>query len=109
MHVQIASVACLHVLHVQIAVVKWQIESHGRHLRTMAEFDEEGDIVLSQVQENELQFEFDDGEDFKLSASQETTRFGEPVSEQFIQTLQETRIPRNTRRNTRWCVNVYDS
>ncbi|XP_050409452.1 zinc finger MYM-type protein 3 [Patella vulgata] len=68
----------------------------------MEVFDEVGDLILSQIP-------LDDIEDFNLTKEQEKNRFAKPVSGSYIETMQESRIPTETKRNTRWCVKVYDS
>ncbi|XP_071104735.1 zinc finger MYM-type protein 3-like [Haliotis cracherodii] len=64
--------------------------------------------TLTQIDNSLESNDLDDVEDFQLTKEQEQARFSNPVSEEEILDLQRSRIPRNTKRNTQWSVNVYD-
>ena len=51
----------------------------------------------------------DDAEDFKLSTSENSKRFGSPLSEKAIDQAISNQVPEKTRKATQWAVSVFCS
>ena len=53
--------------------------------------------------------DLDEVEDFSLTRKEEANRFPRPLSDCQMQSLLDSRVPGNTKRNTGWSVSVFDA